>query len=421
MIVKMNSLRYSFAAVLLMALVSCSGKKEKPRNAKVEKDSVVLCVGEYQTPDEGRKQLERFASGFSNVSEWEKRAENVRLGFKQGAGLDSIPDSLRNAPFNPVIGRTHKMNGYTVTNMAINSMQGQMITGNLYKPTDADGKLPIILCPHGHSFMPDDYGRFSPDEQKLAASLAKMGAVAFTYDMVGFGENSNLEHKVPNALQIQTFNSMRLLDYLCSLDYTDTTRIGITGFSGGGTQTLYLSVVDPRVYVMVPVVMTSSWFFGGCTCESGMPVHKSKHHETNNVDLAALFAPKPALFISDGHDWTKYFPEIGFPYLKKVYGLYNAERNVENVHLPDEYHNYGFSKRKAAYKFLAKHLHLNYAAILDSSGNVNENFVRLLHKQDLKVFPDKPIVFMKDWSYDWSEVYLQKIDELKERSLNPKK
>ena len=411
-------LEYLIPLLLMSFLFSCKNDpvSQNNKHKEVKKDTVELCVGDYQSPEEAKQQLAKFASSYSNVKEWEERSQRIRKAFIKGAKLDQIPDSIRRAPFNPLIGKTHQMHGYTVTNIAIEGLPGHYITGNLYRPKSSKGKNPIVLCPHGHGFSPDDYGRFRPAEQKRAATLAKMGAVAFTYDMVGFGENIDFKHTVSNALQIQTFNSMRLLDYLCSLDYTDCTKVGISGSSGGGTQSLYLSIADPRVTVMVPVVMTSSYFFGGCTCESGMPVHKSNNHETNNVDLAALFAPKPALFISDGHDWTANFPKIGFPYLKDVYKLYHAEKNIKNVHLPDEYHDYGFSKRKAAYKFLAEHLDLNYSTILDKNGEVNEDFIQLIHTQDLKVFPDKPIVFMKGWSYEWSDVYQQKIEELKEKN-----
>ena len=399
-----------FGIAFMLFLNSCSNTTNNEQALGEKNIDTMLCVADYQTPEDAKKQLFKFASAFNNIKEWEARAEVIREGFIKGAKLDQIPKEYRELPLNPIIGKTHKMDGYTVSNIAIEAMPGHYITGNLYKPVSVKGKLPIVLCPHGHGFSPDDYGRFSPNEQKRAAALAKMGAVAFTYDMIGFGENSTLKHTEPNALQIQTFNSMRLLDYLCSLEYADCTRIGISGSSGGGTQSLYLSIVDNRVSVVVPVVMTSSHFFGGCICESGMPVHKSKTLETNNVDLAALFAPKPILFISDGHDWTAKFPEIGFPYIKNVYMLYEAEENAKNVHLPNEYHDYGISKRKAAYKFLAKHLKLDYSALLDDNKEVNEDFIRLIHIQDLKVFPERPIVFMEGWSYEWSDVYLQKIE-----------
>ena len=400
--------------VMLFLNTACNVTQKETPVVKT-KDTVELCVGDYQTPEQAEEQLARFASAYSDVAGWEKRAAAVRRGFITGAQLDSVLPVYRNAPFEPVIGETHKMNGYTITNIAITGMPGHYIAGNLYKPERLKGKAPIILSPHGHAMAPDNYGRFRTSEQIRCGMFAKMGAVVFAYDMIGFGESTDYKHTDPKALQIQTFNSVRVLDYLCSLDYTDTTRIGITGSSGGGTQTLYLSVVDPRVTVMIPVVMTSSYFFGGCSCESGMPVHKSKTHETNNVDLAALFAPKPALFISDGHDWTANFPKIGFPYIKNVYRLYNAEKSVENVHLPDEFHDYGPSKRMAAYSFFAKHLNLDYSAILNGDKEVDESVIHLLNINDLKAFPGKPVVFMKGWSYEWSNVFLEEMKVWKEK------
>ncbi len=364
------------------------------------KEKPALCVADCQTPEEGKAQLERFASSFHDVKTWEDRADRVREGFIRGAQLDSIPLTYRQRPFNPVIRHKHVMNGYVIEAIAIDGMPGHFITGNIYKPEKIKGKIPAILSPHGHALMPDNYGRFKPDVQRRCAALARMGAVVFAYDMIGYGECTTYRHDNPKATQIQTFNSMRVLDYLCSLPYVDTLRIGVTGASGGGTQTVFLSVVDPRVKVSVPVVMVSSWFFGGCTCESGMPVYKSDIHETNLADLAALFAPKPMLIISDGHDWTKNVPEISFPYIRKVYELYHAEKNVESAYFPKEGHDYGFSKRKAMYPFMAKHLGLDLSRILDKSGQIDESFIKVLAIQELKVFPDKPIADFYDyWKY----------------------
>src|SRR5690606_37135808 len=147
--------------------------------------------------------------------------------------------------------------------------------GELYRPAEYTGRIPAILSPHGH--FPD--ARFTETIQSRAAVLARMGVVVFTYDMIGYGESTQVDHRIVKALVLQTWNSRRVLDYLISRDDVDPDRIGITGASGGGTQTFTITALDDRIAASAPVVMVSAPFFGGCVCESGMPVHKSANHQ----------------------------------------------------------------------------------------------------------------------------------------------
>jgi hypothetical protein len=338
-----------------------------------------LCMGHHWTEDEANLKMKEFASAWNDQASWEARAGRIRQNIIEGMQLDEMPEISGN--FNPIKTGKKVMDGYTVQNIAIESFPGFYITGNLYQPTENRGKHAAVLCPHGH--LKDK--RFTDDVQLRSAVLARMGAIVFAYDMVGYGECKQVNHKIPIALTLQTWNSRRVLEYLLSRPDVDPSRIGMTGGSGGGTQTFILTAIDERIKVSVPVVQVSAHFFGGCVCESGMPIHKSSDLQTNNVEIAALCAPRPMLLISNGADWTRNTPRVEYPYIQGVYKLYNAEHRVENVHLPMEKHDYGYSKRTAAYNFLAHHLKLNHRMIPYKDG-YQEDFINILPMDALMVF-----------------------------------
>lgn len=339
----------------------------------------MLCMGHHWTEDEANLQMKEFAATWDDLQSWEARAEIIRKGIVEGMQLDHMPGI--EGDFNALISKKRVMDGYSVENIAIESFPGFYITGNLYRPVGKKENYAAVLCPHGHL----ENKRFTDYVQLRSAVLARMGAIVFAYDMVGYGECTQVNHRMPIALLLQTWNSRRVLEYLLSRPDVDPERTGMTGGSGGGTQTFMLTAIDDRIKVSAPVVQVSAHFFGGCVCESGMPVHKSLHHQTNNVEIAALCAPRPLLLISNGADWTRNTPRVEYPYIQSVYELYNAEHKVENVHLPAEKHDYGYSKRTAAYNFFAHHLKLDPGKIPYEDG-YQEDFVTVLSVEELKAF-----------------------------------
>ena len=340
----------------------------------------MLCQGHYWTEDEANRVMKDFASQWRDRTSWEERAQQIRRGIVTGLQLDQMPDVTNT--FNPIIRQFTEKDGYSVTSIAIESFPGFWITGNLYRPLQKQEKYAAILSPHGHW----DDRRFSEEVQRRCAVLARMGAIVFTYDMIGYGESQQVSHDIPIALLLQTWNSQRVLDYLLSRPDVDSARVGMTGASGGGTQTFVLTAIDDRIKASAPVVQVSAHFFGGCACESGMPIHRGNGYQTNNVEIAALCAPRPLLLVSDGGDYTHNTPRIEYPYIQKVYALYDREHVAELVHLPHQRHDYGPDKRAPMYNFFRHRLGLNHEAIPYDNG-YQEDFVDILSKAALRVWP----------------------------------
>ena len=331
------------------------------------------------------------------LEEWDVRRNELRDQLKVALGLWPMPTRTS---LNPVVHGRIELDEYTIEKVYFESMPGFFVTGNLYRPSNVAGEVPAVLCPHGH-FRDGRFRKGTPEEtarqigqggetffsnatsplQARCAHLAKMGCVVFHYDMLGYADSQQLsydlahrfakprfgmnqknawglfssraEAHLQSVMGLQTWNSIRALDFLETLPDVDPKRIGVTGGSGGGTQTMMLCAIDDRPAVSFPAVMVSTAMQGGCTCENCCYLRIG----TGNVEIAALFAPKPQ-GLSAANDWTREMETKGFPQLKELYALYRKSENIQLTSRTEFPHNYNQVSREAMYAWFAKHLGL---------------------------------------------------------------
>lgn len=332
--------------------------------AKQDEKTYKIKTYEYprRTPEDGKKFLTYLNTLYKDQTQWNARKTCLQKEVREKLGIDSI--LLKRVKSKPILSKVRNFNGYSVQNFAIETLPGLYVCGSIYNPL-SKGKHALILCPNGH--WAD--GRYNKDEQTRFGTLARMGATCVSYDLFGWGESelqvTYTAHRTSAAHVIQIMNGLSILDYMLTRKDIDAKRVASNGGSGGGSQVVLLSVLDNRFTAACPTVSLSSHFDGGCPCESGMPVSLACGG-TNNAELMATFAPKPVCVISDGKDWTASVPELEYPYLQHIYGFYNAEKNVSNVHLPTEGHDFGINKRKAVYDFFISTFSLDRSKLDES-------------------------------------------------------
>lgn len=329
-------------------------------------------------PEDGQKMISWLTSLYSNKTEWEARRDTLRKEVRERLGIDKLLPLCSKEK--PEYSKIRKFDGYTVQNFRLKTANGHTVCGSIYAPT-SKGKHPLIICPNGHF----SNGRYGKVQQLRLGTLARMGAICVDYDLWGWGESADevgsKAHQTPEAHVMQALNGIRILDWMIQRKDVDTKRIGVNGGSGGGTQTVLLTVLDNRFTAANPVVSVSSWFDGGCPCESGMPIQLAGGG-TCNAELAAMFAPKPMMLVSDGGDWTSTTPELEYPYLQRIYGFYGATDKVSNIHLPKERHDFGDNKRNAVYKFFIDTFKLDASKLDESKVTIeDENVLRFTPKK----------------------------------------
>jgi dienelactone hydrolase len=262
--------------------------------------------------------------------------------------------------------------GFRVRKYRYEIVPGFASTAILYEPERMNGRVPAILNLTGH----DPLANLTEYEQKRCINFAKRGILALSLGWPGLGELGQPEnnHDFAGQLDLVGSNSLgffyliirRSLDFLASLPNTDDTRIGVTGLSGGGWQTVMISSLDERVSVMVEVAGIGSLESNLTRPTDSSDVEEDATDLMMGFDypfLVAMRAPRPTLLIHNEQDdccflapfVKSYVYEQILPFFK-LYNSENALRWYGNV--DPGTHNYQLDNRQRAYAFFSEHFHL---------------------------------------------------------------
>jgi dienelactone hydrolase len=264
--------------------------------------------------------------------------------------------------------------GFRIIKLRFEVVPGFYSAALLYEPTHLSGKMPAILNVNGHSVG----GKDVEFKQKRCINQARRGIIALNLEWFGFGElaaegnkHSNLrllDLAGVNGLGLFYLEMRRGLDYLYDNPNVDRARIGMTGLSGGGWQTILLSSLDPRVGPAVPVAG-----FASMTADVEHPQYTGPDPEQIATDmfdgadyaqLVAMRAPRPTLLIYNDMDDCCFRAGVVkqgvYTDIKPFFDLYGNPENLDWSENQDPgTHNYQIDSREASYKFFDSAFHLN--------------------------------------------------------------
>ncbi len=346
----------------------------------------------------------RFAEDVQSAEHWQRLRPQYQREYFYMLGLDPMPPKT---PLQAQVTGTLQGDGYTVEMLHYQSRPGLYVTGNLYRPAvvEPGRRLPAVFYVCGHSGRGRNGNKTA--YQSHGIWFARHGYICLIVDSLQLGEIGAIHHGTYRENRwwwhsrgytpagVECLNGMRGIDYLCSRPDVDPERIGVTGISGGGAATFWISAADPRVRVAVPVsgmadlpsYVTNRVINGHCDC---MFLYNTFQWPWTRI--AALVAPRPLLFVNSDRD--PIFPMDAnlrvIQRLKQVYALYGAEDRVGDF-VSSGGHAYREDIRKAVFRFINTYLKDDPREVTDSEVDLVETeggkTRHPIEPEKLRVFP----------------------------------
>jgi cephalosporin-C deacetylase-like acetyl esterase len=332
----------------------------------------------------------RFMDGAKDAKEWNEKRPGLKEQYLAMLGVSDH----KKTPLKATVTGTVKRDPVVIEKLHFQSLPGLYVTGNLYRPAEAKGKLPAILYVCGHSGRGRDGNKTAFQDHGMW--FARNGYVCLILDTLQLGEVPGIHHgtyregkwhwhsRGYTPAGVEAWNGIRAIDYLQSRKDVDAGKIGVTGISGGGAVTLWIAAADERVKVAVPVSGMSDLrsyvidkvIEGHCDC-----MFLANLHGWEWTTIAAMVAPRPMLFANSDND--RIFPMDGNRRIsEKLRRCYKMLGKPENFHdfVSKGGHDYREDLRVAVFKFLNRHLK-------GDAGEVKDADDKPLPGKELRVFP----------------------------------
>lgn len=299
-----------------------------------------------------------------SLDEWQQQRQQLRSKLSRAWG--AFPAEA--CPLNPQKVGEFRRDGYRVEKLLLQTRPGIIMTANAYVP-DGEGRRAAVLCVHGHWRL----AKSEPTVQARCIGLAKLGFFVLMVDAFGAGERGLgkalgeyhgemvAATLFPTGLAlsgVQVYENMRAVDYLQTRSEVDPDRIGITGCSGGGNQTMYAGAFEERFKCVVPVCSVGTYqaylSAACCMCE----VVPGALSFTEEAGILSLVAPRALMIINatrDGFQFSIGEAKKSIAAAQPVFDLYDKGSHLKHATF-DWKHDYHQPMREEMYGWMTKHL-----------------------------------------------------------------
>ncbi len=381
---------YIWVAAVIFFIVSCATDKKESSETNNIRSYLIQAA---------RVISDHSLSGILTLEDWQNVRDTRYNEFTDMMGISDMPLHGERTLLHVRVTGTVQEAGYRIEKLYYESLPGLYVRANLYVPDSLKVRVPAILYVCGHSPTQKVHYQAHP------AKFARLGFVCLIIETIQFGEVFGEHHgcyakgwfnwysRGYNPAGVELWNAIRGIDLLTERPEVDPEKLGVTGISGGGSQSFYIAAADPRIKAVAPVCgastlraqITSKTVDGHCDCM--MPINT---YGQDFMDFGALIAPRPLLICQADRDGLNVIESVRDLYhkIEDIYKLYDADDRIGLVETPGG-HSYHKTSRERIGSFFMEHL-MGKKVTPEDAGDIDTSEESLLSEDVLRVYTDGP-------------------------------